>query len=98
MPSFAADVLNDATCSHGLKIYLDDIVVACHFFTDEEIELDIDPREVTSQTELDLVLNFLRLLGTRLSKDTILTPENLPQAVWLKYSWRNDEFELVPEN
>src|SRR5258708_5008408 len=39
------------------------VLVACHFFTREEIEFDIDPAEVTSEVALNHLQNFVALVG-----------------------------------
>lgn len=59
--------------------------VACHFFTDKEIELDIDPREVNSQQDLDRVVDFMMFLGNCLQKKVILTPENSPHLIIIEF-------------
>ena len=53
---------------------------------EDEIELDIDPREVTSPTAVDRVLEFMERLGAHLARDVILTEENSPEHVWFRYS------------
>ena len=58
----------------------------CHFFTTDEIELDLDPREVTSQGQLDAVLDFISNLGAALQRDVVLTEENSPEHVWFKFA------------
>ena len=48
----------------------------CHFFSVDEIELDLDPREVRGQGELDVLLSFMRRLSVVTGKPVLLTPEN----------------------
>ncbi len=69
-----------------LVIELGKVKLNCHFFTVDEIELDIDPKEVTSQQELDAVIDVLVGIGRSLSKDVFLTDENLPESIWFRYS------------
>ena len=78
MPSCPADILRDHTCAHNLTIDVNGVELACRFFTQDEIELDLDPRQVTSQRSLEAVLGFMEDLGSHLSKDVILTEENSP--------------------
>ena len=85
LPSHAAQILQDRSSSHNLMISIGNLTPNCHFFTEEEIELDIDPHEVHSQLELDLILSFMRNLGTLLSKEVILTEENSGDFVWFRY-------------
>lgn len=91
LPSHAAETLQDRSSSHNLMICIGDLTLNCHFFTQEEIELDIDPHEVRSQKELDLILGFMRNLGTVLAKEVILTGENSEDFVWFRYVPESDE-------
>lgn len=59
--------------------------IACHFFTDEEMEFDLDPREVNNQQDLDNVLNFIIFLGNLLEKKVILTPENISSTIIIEF-------------
>ncbi|GAA1849003.1 hypothetical protein [Actinomadura bangladeshensis] len=53
-----------------------EVLVNVHFFIEEEIEADLDPRELQGQKQLDAVCAFLRAVGRRLGKPMFLTPEN----------------------
>ena len=55
----------------------------CHFFDDEEIEFDLDPREVKGPTELRDLSDFMRLLADRTGKTATLTHENTKSAIIL---------------
>lgn len=59
-----------------LRIDLNGVSINTHFFTEEEIEFDIDPREVDSSSAAEDVLSFMSDLGNLLSKEVVLTPEN----------------------
>ena len=52
--------------------------VNCHFFTAEEIELDLDPTEVLDERSLQPVTALLVELGRLLGKRVILSYENSP--------------------
>jgi hypothetical protein len=86
LPSSAAHILADKSCAHNLTIDLGGVGVCCHFFVADEIELDTDPREVTSPTAVNRVLDFMGRLGAGLARDVILTEENSPENVWFRYS------------
>ena len=86
VPNSAATVFSDREHTHNLCIHVRDLKVHCHFFTTEEIELDLDPREVRSQAQLDAVLDFISNLGTALRRDVMLTEENGPEHVWFKFA------------
>lgn len=89
LPTRVVDIVGDQLASHNLAIDLGGVILNCHFFTSDEIELDLDPRQVNSQADLDNVLNFMSALGSRLSRDVILTEENSPKYNWFTYSFRD---------
>ncbi len=86
LPSSAAHILADKSCAHNLTIDVGGVGICCHFFVTDEIELDIDPREVTTPAAVDHVLRFMSGLGACLVRDVILTEENSPEYVWFRYS------------
>ena len=57
------------------------VLANCHFFTPDEIEFDIDPREVVGQPQLDGVFEFMRSLAQSVGRDAILCPEGCSQIV-----------------
>lgn len=68
------------------------ILVVFHFFTPEEIECDIDPREVSGQASLDALLGFKRRLGDLTRKPAALTPENVPDEPIISYDPESSSF------
>lgn len=58
------------------KIFIDGIQINCHFFSESEIENDIDPREINSIEDHKKVLKYMTDLSIILNKEVILTPEN----------------------
>lgn len=79
-----------------LTVYLDGIELNCHFFTDQDIELDLDPREISSQGHLDLLLGFMRRLGAATAKSVVITPENKPELPIIRYEPEVDSFFRAP--
>ncbi len=61
----------------------------CHFFVESEIELDLSPRDVSSEADFEVLLEFLEKLSSSLACRVTLTPENMPKQVILSYG---DEF------
>lgn len=43
--------------------------INCHFFSEDEIEFDIDPKEVKSKSEANAVFEFMKNLSKILDKD-----------------------------
>ncbi|ARV08293.1 hypothetical protein BTO05_01045 [Winogradskyella sp. PC-19] len=61
------------------NIYLDNIQINTHFFTEDEIECDIDPREFNGINDHEKLMEFLTELSNRLNKRIKITPENCPE-------------------
>ena len=53
--------------------------VNVHFFGDDEIAMDLDPRSVTDQSSLDRFIAFMAGVAAALAMSVVLTPENTPQ-------------------
>ncbi|CAA9200175.1 hypothetical protein [Flavobacterium collinsii] len=71
--------LNDETGELEAKIasiIIDDIMINLHFFSIDEIELDIDPKEIYSFVNYRKILDFMVQLSELLDKPVILTGEN----------------------
>jgi hypothetical protein len=62
--------------------------VNTHFFIEEEIELDIDPRDVRGGHDLARLQAFLTRIAGLLGKTVLITPENGQDTPW---------FEIAPE-
>lgn len=63
-----------------LKLFLPNVVqINCHFFCEEEIEMDIDPREVRDEWAFQSLLDFLKVVSATLRRDVRVTYENSPE-------------------
>ncbi|AWI26827.1 hypothetical protein [Flavobacterium pallidum] len=62
--------------SKTISIILDDILINCHLFSNSEIEFDIDPTEIKSETELNKIIAFMKSISKQLRKQIFLTGEN----------------------
>ncbi|SDL01483.1 hypothetical protein SAMN05421823_104149 [Catalinimonas alkaloidigena] len=60
------------------------MLIKCHFFTDDEIENDVDPREVRSLEDHQRLLDYMIRLSTLLDQPVILTPENTPDLIHMR--------------
>jgi hypothetical protein len=79
-----------------LSVHAGRVQVNFHFFTQDEIECDIDPCELKSQTDLDALLVFVRELGDRTHKATVISHENQPEAAIISYDPRTGDFKYHP--
>lgn len=56
----------------------------CYFFSDDEIEFDLDPRVMKAEL-LPQLIDFLTLIGIATSKPVLLTMENMQEAQILRF-------------
>jgi hypothetical protein len=95
LPSLTS-IFHDRDHSHLLSVLAGNVRINCHFFLSDEIELDIDPREVTGPEEHAAVLQFVEQLARATGKDAVLTPESTHEIVLLHYgqadqAWKTHE-------
>lgn len=90
------DQIFSLTNNHAILmiIYLNTLSVNCNFFSVEEIELDIDPREVLNIEVYNWVIDFIKKLSRALNKEVRLTPENCPDYSILR-CYPNSEVEYL---
>ena len=87
MSSLPADVADVFDSSDGLlSVDLDGMLLNSHFFGTDEIEFDLDPREVTTGDRATALAGFLAILGTATGKPVILTRENAREAIILQWN------------
>ena len=78
-------------------IYLDKIIVKCYFFLENQIEFDINPTEIKSKMELDLILDFMKSLSNKLEKQVTLSGENQPEFPLIKIDAKNGIEKILTE-
>ena len=61
-------------------------VLNCHFFGVDEIEFDLDPRDIGDSDQFKTLIGFMSLLGKLTGKTVLLTPENVRESPILRYS------------
>ena len=59
--------------------------VNCHFFCDDELELDFRPQDYNSPEQWEHLDSFLRGLAKAMQRDLIVTAENQPNTIHIKY-------------
>jgi hypothetical protein len=60
------------------------VVVNCHFFWIEEIEMDVDPRQLESIDAVGMVVHFMQWLASIIERPVLLTHENNSDELILK--------------
>jgi hypothetical protein len=96
LPDNVQDVFNEQETSL-LSISINGLLANCHFFGMEEIELDIDPREVVSEENFRDLMDFISNLGKALSKQVIITPENMPGMPLFLFTPENNEVKYFSD-
>jgi hypothetical protein len=79
-----------------LQIDINGIRLNCRFYLENEIELDLDPREVADDAGVTSVLDFMSGLGRSVRKEVLMTAENVPTAVIFRYDPLTDKVSYVP--
>ena len=77
-----------------LSLYIAGMQFNCHFLGSDEIEFDIDPKEVT-ETNFASLLEFMRSVASHLERDVVLGGENMAHYPFLVYSVERAAFDLV---
>jgi hypothetical protein len=89
----AGEIFGDRENGHLLAIQVGAVTANCHFFVESEIELDLDPKEITDEARHNQVLDFVENLARSIGKTVHLTPENSEETPFLSYepnttSWK----------
>ncbi|WP_150427880.1 hypothetical protein [Dechloromonas sp. CZR5] len=80
--------------AHLLSVKLGRVTANCHFFVPDEIELDLDPREVQSDADHYEVLQFLEALAKGTNKKVSVTTENAQDMPYLSYDPLSHEWSI----
>jgi len=78
-----------------LRFWVGDVELACHFFVTNEIEFDLDPRQV-GESQLRALMEFMARLGDLTGKPVALTPENGPHAQIFRYEPGTKQMSWIP--
>jgi hypothetical protein len=62
-----------------LSISFKGVLINCHFFSEDEMEFDIDPKQVKGIVEAGVVIKFMKKLSSIFCKESFLTLENSPE-------------------
>ena len=92
--------------SKSASIVLGKIKLNCHFFLEDQIEFDIDPNEINSIEDFELIKNFMTDVSKLIDNQITLTDENIPQIPLVKIDVEKglyrilteDEMKLFPKN
>ena len=80
-PATVQDVFALGENHHVLASFLiDSIIYNCHFFSRDEIEFDLDPREIDGAEAAQKLAKFMERLCHLTDRLVRLTPESLPRV------------------
>jgi len=79
-----------------LAVFLGKVQLDCFFFGETEIEFDLSPKEVGSETEARSVLSFMRGLGRAIGRPVHLTEESVHNCRWLTFDPAEDLWIFEP--
>lgn len=77
-----------------MSVVVSGVAINCHFFITEEIELDIDPREVQGEREHEAVLAFIASLSREIGVSALITPENGVDLPFLSFDPQNHAWAI----
>ncbi|RLU87527.1 hypothetical protein CTZ27_23165 [Streptomyces griseocarneus] len=85
----------DAECPQLRVRPVPDMEAIFRFLSDEEIDFDVDLRELQGQERLDLLCGFLRTIGRHLGKPVVMSPEGSYGTEMLRYEPGADRVVLL---
>lgn len=92
--------LNDETGemeSELLRIDLSGINIHCYFFLPDQIEFDIDPKEIKTIKDFEIIENFMISISKILSNQVTLTGENSPKFPLFKIDFDKKVNKILTE-
>ncbi|MFI5389019.1 MAG: hypothetical protein ACHQY2_04805 [Candidatus Eremiobacterales bacterium] len=75
-----------------LKVRFGPHMLNNHFHLVNEIEFDLDPRDVKTEDDLGSLFAFVRRTARALRKDAVITEESMPDAQLIRYRFLEDDF------
>ncbi|MCL5244935.1 hypothetical protein M4I21_03895 [Cellulophaga sp. 20_2_10] len=98
---FVQKIWNDETGeleTKSLTIDLNGIVIKSYFFCPEQIEFDIKPSELKSESELNTIIDFMQSISKAVKKQSILTDENNARFPLIKVDYENGIEKVLSKN
>jgi len=80
--------------SHCLSIWIGDVAVNCHFFQDDEIELDVDPGEILGEAEHMALLEFVAGASNAVGVSATITPEGSQGSPFLTFGIQEQTWKI----
>ena len=93
---YLEDETGEVECS-TVSIELEKIKINCHFFMIEQIEFDIEPNEIKTQSDFEKILSFMTNVSSTLKKQITLTGENEATFPLIKINAEENVFKIITE-
>ena len=78
-------------------IDLSGIVVKCFFFLENQIEFDINPTEIKTESEFNKITDFMKSVSSKLEKQITLCGENQSEFPLIKIDTKNGIEKILTE-
>jgi len=78
-------------------IDLSGIVVKCFFFLENQIEFDINPTEIKTESDFNKITDFMKSISSKLKKQITLCGENQPEFPLIKIDTKNGIEKILTE-
>jgi len=82
----------------SLKIYSRGFTIHCHFFLAEQIEFDVDPKEIESMQDFEELEKFMTSISRALSHQVTLTEENMPELPLIKIDVEKGVYKILSQD
>lgn len=96
LPSVAINIFSVQKQTKLLSIWIGGVQLNCHFFSEREIELDLDPRQIASEENFNALRQFMEQLADALQRPILLTPENLSKQPIAEYEPELQRWRYFP--
>lgn len=83
--------------SRLVSINLEGLKINCHLFLAQQIEFDLDPKEIKSIGDFELIEHFMVCISDALQQQVTLTGESTPQFPLFKVDSKNGINKILTE-
>ena len=84
IPENAELILCNNKCAHTFRVQSENIVFITHFFIEQQIEFDVDPKDFNSYDQSEILFDFMHFVSDVLGKEVVMSPENSEEIALLK--------------
>jgi hypothetical protein len=96
LPLVAVAIFSSQKHPKLLSVWVGEAQLNCHFFAEDEIDLDLDPRQITGEEIFDAIRQFMEQLAVAIQRSILLTPENLGEHPIAQYEPESKSWYYFP--